>query len=202
MPWRIRRSGAADRSGAYGLQTQLPAARRRRRLRRGTGRGRCARPFQCGGARVPLFHRVAQEPLYPQGRVALLPAAGCGADGSRCGIAFGVRRFYLLCQTELQQQDQYLPHRAGRLGGVARRSVPLYDPCRPFSAQYGAGAGGDAGRRGRGRYDVEEFRAIVESRDLSRASGGAPAEGLYLWDVAYPAGVFRRGERTRNLLFN
>ena len=55
---------------------------------------------------------------------------------------------------------------------------------------------------GRGRYDVEEFRAIVESRDLSRASGGAPAEGLYLWDVAYPAGVFRRGERTRNLLFN
>mgnify|MGYP002420525027 CR=1 FL=1 len=55
---------------------------------------------------------------------------------------------------------------------------------------------------GRGRYDVEEFRAIVESRDLSRASGGAPAEGRYLWDVAYPAGVFRRGERTRNLLFN
>ena len=55
---------------------------------------------------------------------------------------------------------------------------------------------------GRGRYDVEEFRAIVKSRDLSRASGGAPAEGLYLWDVAYPAGVFRRGERTRNLLFN
>ena len=55
---------------------------------------------------------------------------------------------------------------------------------------------------GRGRYDVEEFRAIVESRDLSRASGGAPAEGLYLWDVAYPAGVFQRGERTRNLLFN
>ena len=55
---------------------------------------------------------------------------------------------------------------------------------------------------GRGRYDVEEFRSIVESRDLSRASGGAPAEGLYLWDVAYPAGVFRRGERTRNLLFN
>lgn len=55
---------------------------------------------------------------------------------------------------------------------------------------------------GRGRYDVEEFRAIVESRDLSRASGSAPAEGLYLWDVAYPAEVFRRGERTRNLLFN
>lgn len=54
---------------------------------------------------------------------------------------------------------------------------------------------------GRGRYDEEEFRAIVESRDLSRASGSAPAEGLYLWDVAYPAEVFRRGERTQNLLF-
>lgn len=54
---------------------------------------------------------------------------------------------------------------------------------------------------GRGRYDEEEFRAIVESRDLSRASGSAPAEGLYLWDVAYPAGLFRRGERTQNLLF-
>ena len=55
---------------------------------------------------------------------------------------------------------------------------------------------------GRGRYTPDGFRSIVESRDLSRASGGAPAEGLYLWDVAYPAGVFRRGERTRNLLFN
>ncbi len=47
---------------------------------------------------------------------------------------------------------------------------------------------------GRGRYDVGEFRAIVESRDLSRASSGAPAEGLYLWDVTYPSGLFRRSE--------
>ena len=97
--------------------------------------------FSAAEREVPLFHRVAQEPLYPQGRMALLSAAGCGANGSRCGIAFEYDDFSLLCQTELQQQDQYLPHRAGRLGGVARRSVPLYDPCRPFSAQYGAGAG-------------------------------------------------------------
>jgi len=55
---------------------------------------------------------------------------------------------------------------------------------------------------GRGRYGVEEFRAIVASRDLSRASGSAPARGLYLWDVAYPAEVFRRGACTRNPLFN
>ena len=45
---------------------------------------------------------------------------------------------------------------------------------------------------GRGRYTVEEFREIVLSRDLSRASGGAPAEGLYLSDVRYPAELFER----------
>ncbi|MBQ8580475.1 MAG: tRNA pseudouridine(38-40) synthase TruA [Alistipes sp.] len=45
---------------------------------------------------------------------------------------------------------------------------------------------------GRGRYSVEEFRAIVLSRDLSRASSGAPAEGLYLSDVRYPATLFER----------
>lgn len=45
---------------------------------------------------------------------------------------------------------------------------------------------------GRGRYTVEEFREIVLSRDLSRASGGAPAEGLYLSDVRYPTEIFER----------
>ena len=43
---------------------------------------------------------------------------------------------------------------------------------------------------GRGRYDVEEFRSIVESRDLSRSSAGAPAQGLFLSDVVYPADIF------------
>ena len=52
---------------------------------------------------------------------------------------------------------------------------------------------------GRGRYDVGEFRSIVGSRDLSRASGGAPAEGLYLWDVSYPAALFRRSEDAARL---
>ena len=42
----------------------------------------------------------------------------------------------------------------------------------------------------RQRYDVEEFRAIVESRDLSRSSAGAPAQGLFLSDVVYPADIF------------
>ncbi len=38
---------------------------------------------------------------------------------------------------------------------------------------------------GRGRYSVEEFRNIVDSRDLSRASGGAQPQGLFLSNVKY-----------------
>lgn len=43
---------------------------------------------------------------------------------------------------------------------------------------------------GRGRYTVEEFRAIVDARDLSRSSAGAPAQGLFLSDVVYPADIY------------
>ena len=43
---------------------------------------------------------------------------------------------------------------------------------------------------GRGRYTVEEFCHIVEARDLSRSSAGAPAQGLFLSDVVYPDEVF------------
>ena len=39
---------------------------------------------------------------------------------------------------------------------------------------------------GRGRYTVEEFRSIVEAKDLQRSSAGAPAQGLFLSDVVYP----------------
>ncbi|WP_300867478.1 tRNA pseudouridine(38-40) synthase TruA [uncultured Alistipes sp.] len=45
---------------------------------------------------------------------------------------------------------------------------------------------------GRGRYTPEEFRAIIESRDLARASSSAPAQGLFLSDVRYPEALFRR----------
>ncbi len=45
---------------------------------------------------------------------------------------------------------------------------------------------------GRGRYTVDQFVEIVRSRDLSRSSGGAPAEGLYLTDVRYPQEIFER----------
>lgn len=39
---------------------------------------------------------------------------------------------------------------------------------------------------GRGRYSVEQFDAIIESRDLSRCSSSAPASGLRLSDIRYP----------------
>ncbi|WP_295937500.1 tRNA pseudouridine(38-40) synthase TruA [uncultured Alistipes sp.] len=45
---------------------------------------------------------------------------------------------------------------------------------------------------GRGRYSSAQFRGIVESRDLSRSSGGAPAQGLFLSDVVYPQEAFKR----------
>ena len=45
---------------------------------------------------------------------------------------------------------------------------------------------------GRGRYTVEEFREIVESRDLSRSSSGAPPQGLFLSDIIYPKEIFTR----------
>lgn len=38
---------------------------------------------------------------------------------------------------------------------------------------------------GRGKYSVEQFGEIVESRSLKRASAGAPASGLFLSDVEY-----------------
>ena len=52
---------------------------------------------------------------------------------------------------------------------------------------------------GRGRYTAKEFRAIVAARDLSLASTGAPAQGLFLSDVRYPPELFERGvARTRD----
>lgn len=48
---------------------------------------------------------------------------------------------------------------------------------------------------GRGRLTPTQFRDIVASRDLSRSSGGAPAQGLFLSDVLYPAELFVRRMR-------
>ncbi len=38
---------------------------------------------------------------------------------------------------------------------------------------------------GRGKISSAEFAAIVDARDLGRASGGAPARGLFLTDIKY-----------------
>lgn len=38
---------------------------------------------------------------------------------------------------------------------------------------------------GRGKIAPERFREIIESRDLSLSSGGAPARGLFLTDIKY-----------------
>ena len=38
---------------------------------------------------------------------------------------------------------------------------------------------------GRGKLTPEEFAAITDAKDLSRASGGAPAHGLFLTDIQY-----------------
>ena len=49
---------------------------------------------------------------------------------------------------------------------------------------------------GRGRYSVEEFCAIVEARDLSQSSAGAPSQGLFLSDVVYPTDIFEKSINT------
>jgi tRNA pseudouridine38-40 synthase len=41
---------------------------------------------------------------------------------------------------------------------------------------------------GRGKMTPERFAAIVDARDLSMASGGAPAHGLFLTDIKYELG--------------
>lgn len=43
-----------------------------------------------------------------------------------------------------------------------------------------------------GKHDVEYLRAIIESKDRSRAPMGAPARGLFLHEVVYPDLVLRR----------
>ncbi len=40
---------------------------------------------------------------------------------------------------------------------------------------------------GKGKMTVEEFRSVIESKDRKRAGAAAQAQGLYLWDISYPA---------------
>ncbi|MBR4038425.1 MAG: tRNA pseudouridine(38-40) synthase TruA [Tidjanibacter sp.] len=43
---------------------------------------------------------------------------------------------------------------------------------------------------GRGKISPEEFEQLIIARDLSRASGSAPAEGLFLSNVKYPENIY------------
>ncbi|MEJ8802503.1 tRNA pseudouridine(38-40) synthase TruA [Pontibacter sp. H249] len=44
---------------------------------------------------------------------------------------------------------------------------------------------------GRGKLSIAAFEQIIASQDRSKASGAAPAEGLYLAKVEYPEYIFR-----------
>jgi tRNA pseudouridine38-40 synthase len=46
-------------------------------------------------------------------------------------------------------------------------------------------------RAGRGKYDVDEFRRIVESGDCRQADFSPKGWGLYLEEIVYPGGVLR-----------
>ncbi|WP_242926350.1 tRNA pseudouridine(38-40) synthase TruA [Pontibacter vulgaris] len=45
---------------------------------------------------------------------------------------------------------------------------------------------------GRGKLTVEGFEEVIASQDRSKASGAAPAEGLYLAKVEYPEHLFQK----------
>lgn len=45
---------------------------------------------------------------------------------------------------------------------------------------------------GEGRISVADFQAILEKKDRKSAGNNAPAEGLFLTEVAYPEGTFQQ----------
>ena len=46
-------------------------------------------------------------------------------------------------------------------------------------------------RAARGKYKLEEFRQIIESKDCSRADFSPKGWGLYLENIAYPEGALQ-----------
>jgi len=44
---------------------------------------------------------------------------------------------------------------------------------------------------GEGKLDMDGFRAVIESKNRSRAGSSAPAHGLYLCAVAYPEDIYQ-----------
>lgn len=47
---------------------------------------------------------------------------------------------------------------------------------------------------GTGKKSVAHFKQMLDSGDRSMASGAAPAAGLHLWQVQYPAGLLKKIE--------
>ena len=43
---------------------------------------------------------------------------------------------------------------------------------------------------GTGKISLEEFRAVIESKDRTKAGPSAPADGLFLVEVNYPPESF------------
>jgi tRNA pseudouridine38-40 synthase len=43
---------------------------------------------------------------------------------------------------------------------------------------------------GTGKIDLQKFEDIIEARDRCRAGKSAPAKGLFLTDIEYPAEIF------------
>ena len=67
----------------------------------------------------------------------------------------------------------------------------LHDPRQPvFCATWSGRWSGTLVDVGRGRYTPDGFREIVGSRDLSRSSAGAPAQGLFLERRGLPARTY------------
>lgn len=46
---------------------------------------------------------------------------------------------------------------------------------------------------GKGRTSLEEFRSIIEGKDCTKANFAAPAQGLFLMEVAFPEGYLDEG---------
>lgn len=50
---------------------------------------------------------------------------------------------------------------------------------------------------GRGKITLDQFAAVIESKDRGKAGTSAPAQALYLVDVGYPKALFERYYSTR-----
>ena len=48
---------------------------------------------------------------------------------------------------------------------------------------------------GKGKYDINHFKSIIESKNRSKAGVSVPAQGLFLTQVNYPINYFESQEK-------